>query len=526
MILFCSLFSLLPSLLPLSLLFLLSLFLFYHFHWKLLNLPPGPIPLPFFGNAPQFSGKNRYNKFKEWTQKFGPIYTVWLGELPVVVFTDFEMIKQCFTKDEFAGRNFLNNHFRMFSGGEVNGVIRTEGEQWKQLRKFTLKALRDYGLEKGATEAMVLEAIFTLIDKVEGEVNSGNSELSIDRKVDLMTGSVINRMLFGFSFYGDRYKTFTFLKDALDVEQEYFISLISQMIEARPWLRHLPYFSKKYNENEWTLKELFKFFDGEIERRVELRKSADGYSGDRTFLDILDQFIDQMEEQTEEKQSESNFIKLKYLSTLCYDIFLAGQETTSNTLNFLILFMLLDQKSQQELHAELDSLAKDKNGQMAPEGRGTVFRMEDRLRLPYTHAVVNESLRLSNLLPLNLHKVLQTDVEIGGHKLKKGTAVVNQIATVLFDDKIFPDHEKFIPSRFLEEDGKMRRVDELIPFGIGKRSCPGETLGRMELVLFTANFFHKFHVYPCDPLNPPKFEKRQTFAVKLADYKCKVTKRN
>uniref|UniRef100_A0A914HV64 Cytochrome P450 n=1 Tax=Globodera rostochiensis TaxID=31243 RepID=A0A914HV64_GLORO len=493
---------------------------FYHLHWKRLHLPPGPIPLPFVGNIAQFSGqKKRYNKFEEWTKEFGPIYTIWLGEQPVVIFTDFEMMKQCFTKDEFAGRNFLNNHFRLFSG-EVYGIIRTEGELWRQMRKFTLKALRDFGLEKGATEAMVLEAVSTLITEVEEEVQSGLKELSIDRKVDLMTGSLINRMLFGFSFYGERYKMFAFLKEMLDIEQEYFISMICQMIEARPWLRHLPYLSQKYKHNEWTMQELFKFFDNEIQKRVEARKSAVYNNGDGIFLDILDQFIDQVEQTAEQKDAD-NFMKLKYLSTLCYDLFLAGQETTSNTLNFLILFLMLDQTAQAKLHAELDTVAEGKSGQTAPGG--TEFRMADRLNLPYTHAVVNESLRLSNLIPLNLHKILQEDTEIGGHKLKKGTAVVNQIATVLFNEKIFPGHESFIPDRFLDENGKLKKVDELIPFGIGKRSCPGETLGRMELVLFTANFFYKFHIYPSDPLNPPKFEKRQTFAVKLPEYSCAVT---
>uniref|UniRef100_A0A183C0X0 Cytochrome P450 n=1 Tax=Globodera pallida TaxID=36090 RepID=A0A183C0X0_GLOPA len=446
---------------------------FYHLHWKRLHLPPGPIPLPLVGNIPQFSDqKKRYNKFEEWTKEFGPIYTIWLGEQPVVIFTDFEMMKQCFTKDEFAGRNFLNNHFRLFSG-EVYGIIRTEGELWRQMRRFTLKALRDFGLEKGTTEAMVLEAISTLINEVEEEVQSGLKELSIDRKVDLMTGSLINKMLFGFSFYGERYK---------------------RKVKASPFAIPSP------------------------KKRIEARKSAVYNNGDGIFLDILDQFIDQIE-QTAEQNDADNFMKtnyrLKYLSTLCYDLFLAGQETTSNTLNFLILFLMLDQTAQAKLHAELDTVAEGKSGQTAPGG--TEFRMADRLNLPYTHAVVNESLRLSNLIPLNLHKILQEDTEIGGHKLKKGTAVANQIAT------IFPGHESFVPDRFLDENGKLKKVDELIPFGIGKRSCPGETLGRMELVLFTANFFYKFHIYPSDPLNPPKFEKRQTFAVKLPEYSCAVT---
>ena len=95
-----------------------------------------------------------------------------------------------------------------------------------------------------------------------------------------------------------------FLKKQLDVQQEYFASLSSLLIEKSPWLRHLPYFSTRFLAAKDSILELFNFGQREIEQRVELRKQAD-YAPE--MRDLLDQFLDQIERTDQAR--EDNFFK-------------------------------------------------------------------------------------------------------------------------------------------------------------------------------------------------------------------------
>ena len=82
---------------------------------------------------------------------------------------------------------------------------------------------------------------------------------------------------------------------------------------------------------------------------------------------------------------------------------------------------------------------------------------------------------------------------------------------------MFPEPEKFNPDRFIDKDGKLKKVDELVPFSIGKRQCLGEGLARMELFLFTANIFNRYRVSVCG--DKPDLKKRYGVTVQPASFK-------
>uniref|UniRef100_A0AC34RHM1 Cytochrome P450 n=1 Tax=Panagrolaimus sp. JU765 TaxID=591449 RepID=A0AC34RHM1_9BILA len=155
---------------------------------------------------------------------------------------------------------------------------------------------------------------------------------------------------------------------------------------------------------------------------------------------------------------------------MCLDLWFAGMETTANTLQFTVLFLIHNPKCVKLLQKELDQKINSDR----------LITLKDKPSLPYLQAVINESQRLSNLLAQNLlHKTLD-DVEICGYKIQKNTIIVPQISCVLFDEKYFPKPYKFKPKRFLDENGQVKKIEQFIPFSVGKRQCLGESLAKTE----------------------------------------------
>ena len=122
-------------------------------------------------------------------------------------------------------------------------------------------------------------------------------------------------------------------------------------------------------------------------------------------------------------------------------------------------------------------------------------KMEDRARLPYTEAVIMEIQRHGNIAPLGVRHRTEKDMMVNGQFIPADTMVTAIMAEIL-KGEYWGDGEVFRPERFLDEAGSVRRDERLIPFGIGKRQCLGETLARTELFLFFTALVQSFTFLP------------------------------
>ena len=181
---------------------------------------------------------------------------------------------------------------------------------------------------------------------------------------------------------------------------------------------------------------------------------------------------------------EIPFFSRTQLNNICFDFWIAGQETTTNSLAWGVLYLMLNQSIQDKMQEEIDSVIPDSR----------LITLSDKANLPYCQAVVLEVQRIANVVPLNVLHSTTEDTLVGGYLLPKGTLIVPQISSILFDEKIFPDPMTFQPERFLDVDGSFRECKEMIPFSVGNRRCLGEGLAKMELFLFITNIFNRFQV--------------------------------
>uniref|UniRef100_G1KGI4 Uncharacterized protein n=1 Tax=Anolis carolinensis TaxID=28377 RepID=G1KGI4_ANOCA len=165
------------------------------------------------------------------------------------------------------------------------------------------------------------------------------------------------------------------------------------------------------------------------------------------------------------------------------DLFIAGTETetTSATLRWAVLYMAIYPDIQGKVQAEIDSVI----------GQSRSLTMADRDSLPYTNAVIHEIQRMGNILPFSAPRVAVNDTRLAGFYLPKGTILLPNLTSLLFDKDEWDTPNKFNPNHFLK-DGQFMKREAFIPFSIGKRSCLGEQLARMELFLFFTTLMQKF----------------------------------
>ena len=173
------------------------------------------------------------------------------------------------------------------------------------------------------------------------------------------------------------------------------------------------------------------------------------------------------------------------------DLFSAGAETTSTSLTNIFLYMALNPECQAKMHSEIDRVV---GGYRLPS-------LSDRPSMPYTEAVIHEVLRLCPLISV-MHRTLVDIPDFHGYFIPKDTIVMPDIYAAHFDEDYWDKPKEFDPTRFISKDGTtILKKDAFMPFSVGKRICPAETLARDELFLFTASLFQKFSV-STDPANP------------------------
>uniref|UniRef100_A0A673AWZ3 Cytochrome P450 2K1-like n=1 Tax=Sphaeramia orbicularis TaxID=375764 RepID=A0A673AWZ3_9TELE len=123
-------------------------------------------------------------------------------------------------------------------------------------------------------------------------------------------------------------------------------------------------------------------------------------------------------------------------------------------------------------------------------------RVNDRKNLPYTDAVVHETQRMANVVPMSLPHKTSQDVAFQGYFIKKGTTVFPLLASVLYDESEWESPHTFNPAHFLDEESKFIKRDAFLPFSAGRRVCLGESLAKMELFLFFTSLLQHFRFTP------------------------------
>ncbi|GAV64243.1 p450 domain-containing protein, partial [Cephalotus follicularis] len=229
-----------------------------------------------------------------------------------------------------------------------------------------------------------------------------------------------------------------------------------------------------------TAKELDHFAQGWLEKHKQRRVSGAVKAGEEDFMDIMLSILDKADEFPNHDADTIN-------KSTCLGLLLAGFDTISVTLTWSLSLLLNNRHTLKKVQEEIDTHV----------GRERQMRESDINNLTYLQAIIKETLRLYPPTPLSLPHESMEDCTLNGYHIPKGTGLLVNLSKIQRDPRVWTDPCEFQPERFLTTH---KHIDvrghnfELIPFGAGRRICPGISYALQVLHLTLASLLHGFEI--------------------------------
>ncbi|KAF5182006.1 Cytochrome p450 [Thalictrum thalictroides] len=456
------------------------------------KLPPGPFPLPIVGSLFKL-GNKPHKSLAELAKIYGPLMTLKLGTVTTIVVSSPTMAKEVLQKNDLA-----------FSSRSIPDAVRALGQhnhsmiwlpvssKWRNMRKVsTTQLFTAQRLE--SNQFLRKQKIEELVAYV-GEKCKNNCAVAIGQVAFSTVLNLISNTVFSID-----------LTDLDSNHAQEFKALVWRIIEeaARPnfadyfpVLRSIDPQKIKYRM-EVHLRKLDELFDGMIKQRLESRKVDNSPSS--SYSDFLDVILDY-------KQEDGFQFSDTDIKALLKDIFVAGTDTTSTTVEWVMTELLRNPEKMAKIQAELKETI----------GEHKLINESDIIRLPYLQAIVKETFRMHPPVPLLLPHKAESRVELCGYIVPKNAKVLINVWTIGRDPNIWENPTSFEPERFLNSNMDFKGKDfELIPFGAGRRICPGMPLAYRMVYLMLASLLHAFNWKLEDGLKPEDMDMEENFGITL-----------
>ncbi|GCB65339.1 hypothetical protein scyTo_0013443 [Scyliorhinus torazame] len=416
---------------------------------------------------------------KKLSKKYGNLFTCYIFCIPFVVINGFEIIQEALVQQgrEFAGRPYLPLIEEITKGQGI--IMAPYGRSWKQQRRFTLTALRNFGLGKIAFEEKILQEAQYLTEVFQASIGQ---PFNPNSKITSAVSNVICSIVLGKRFHYED-EVFTQLVELIDENMRLQTTIWALVYFVTPLIGYFPGPHQRIFKNQARINAFLQDF---------INQHKDTLNGEE-IRDFIDAYLLEMEK---EQNSPNCCLTEGNLMQIVNDLFTAGTETTTTTLQWAILYMMAYPDIQESCQKEIDQVI----------GWSRTPSMEDAPNMPYVNAVVHEVQRFGNVAPISVGHATTRDTSFRGYTIKKGTMILINMPSVLSEETQWKDPKHFNPGNFLNENGEFFKPDAFIPFSVGLRACPGEKLARMELFLFFASLLQNFEFYWPDKTSTPDLE--------------------
>ncbi|XP_036141138.1 probable cytochrome P450 305a1 [Monomorium pharaonis] len=440
------------------------------------QLPPGPFCWPIIGNLIYVKRLEKklgakYLALMELSKMYNSgVIGLQLGSMYTIAVSDSKLVQQVCLNEKYDGRPW-NEFIKLRNLGMKKGLTMNDGPEWKQLHNWTTRALRNVGFAKPAMIDLLVDELAIIIEKL------GDGGVRPLRPV--FAPALINALwmlVSGTRASANSSKLQRFIQ-LIDHRSTYFDSA-GGVLSAFPWLRYIAPEMSNYNIHFKMNVELKSFLMDNITEHK--KRYIEGNEAD--FIDL---FIKEMHN-SKGQPDKANVYEDGNLIVTLVDFFIAGTGTTTATLDILFFQIANHQDVQRRLHEEIDAVI----------GPHRVPTLEDRKKMPYTEAIMTESQRIRNVVPiLPAHRTVE-DTILDGYKIPKDTMVLLNAESNNMDPELYPDPISFRPERYINKDGIYQTPENLILFGKGKRRCLGEIMARSAIFLIFVGIMQKYCLLP------------------------------
>ncbi|CAH8267381.1 unnamed protein product [Arabidopsis lyrata] len=453
------------------LLFLLSLVFFKRLLPSKGKLPPGPTGLPIIGNLHQL-GKVLHQSFHKISQEYGPVVLLHFGVVPVIVVSSKEGAEEVLkTHDLETCSRPKTAAVGLFTYNFKDIGFAPFGEDWREMRKITMLEL--FSLKKLKSFRYIREEESELlVKKLSKSADESETSLVNLRKVFFsFTASIICRLAFGQNFHQRDFVDMERVEE-LVVESETTLGTLA-FADFFPggWL--IDRISGHHSTVHKAFSKLANFFKHVIDDHLK--------TGPQDHSDIVSVMLDMINKPT---KVDSFKVTDDHLKGVMSDMFLAGVDGGAITLLWTMTELSRHPRVMKKLQEEI---------------RATLGPNKERIteevleKVEYLKLVIMETFRLHPPAPLLLPRLTMADIKIQGYNIPKNTMIHINTYTIGRDPKYWKNPSEFIPERFLDNLIEYNGQHfELLPFGSGRRICPGMTTGITIVELGLLNLLYFF----------------------------------
>ncbi|MED6219489.1 hypothetical protein PIB30_036270 [Stylosanthes scabra] len=434
------------------------------------RVPPGPWKLPLIGNLHQLAGSSLpHHALTKLANKHGPLMHLQLGQISAVVVSSPSIAREIMKTHDltFADRpEFLPSKILVYDSSDI--TFAPYGEFWRQMRKICTVEL----LSSKKVQSLFYirqEEVANMLETIRA---SAGGTINLSKMINNLISIVISRSAFG-NLSEDHELFVSFVKEAIALGDGFALADVFPSLKP---LHFITGFEAKLKKMHVKIDKIL----DKIIKENEGKKLEDTHQEqEKKNENLVEVLLRVLKSGTLDTQITMNHVK-----AVIWDVFSAGTDTSVVVIEWVMSELMRSPRAMKKAQAEI---------RQALRGKQTI-READVTELPYLKAVISEAMRLHPPLPLLLPRQAREDCTIHGYHIPINTKVMVNAYALGRDPDYWYDADTFLPERFLDTPMDFKGTNfEYIPFGAGRRICPGINFGLANVEFALAMLLYHFN---------------------------------